>query len=361
MSIESKDIMILGGGHGTIPLINGAQHAKFDLDAPIGKIDVTTSTTDSGGLTGQLRRNYLGRLGLGDAASQGKALWDIRHRGNPQQQAVMKLFGIRNGNQDAAAYAIMHNLLAEDPERGFDATFELLEQAGVPFVGGVYPSTVESTHIRFFTKSGRKDDDGKPGIRGEHRLDEFVDEQVQDPVIDMILDPSVPAHLPATEAIKKAQMVILSAGSIHGSVACIALPEGMKEAIKASNADWYLVTNLADNSIEPTATPSEYVSLMEKYYGIGRIKGIIVPDLIQAQKDSRLPGVKAAYSRKSQRLLLWNQEELTRFQASRESDGLKTEVLLHQATNIVEANGNGLLLRHDPEAMAEVFDKLARN
>jgi uncharacterized cofD-like protein len=223
---------------------------------------------------------------------------------------------------------------------GFSRIEDKMRAFGIILKGHVLPSSTEPSNIVFLTKSGRT-------FIGEHLLDE--QRMAKDIVLDMHLNPSVDVYAPAAEAIEKAKLIILSCGSLHGSVLSNFLPNGMKEALLRSNARVLLVTNLVSTLNETDGfKPGGFVELVEKYTN-RRLNGLIVPEMTRQQFESLYPNTARLYDLEHSHFLGWEDSELHAI----ENEGI--DIFVHKATSIVDA-GNGFeVVRHDPAELAKTL------
>ncbi|HVT62062.1 MAG TPA: 2-phospho-L-lactate transferase CofD family protein, partial [Legionellaceae bacterium] len=187
-------------------------------------------------------------------------------------------------------------------------------------------------------------------FEGEDMLD--IRSTTPDTVRNMKLKPEIDAFPKAIEAIKKAKLIILSCGSVHGSVLCNFLPTGMKEAIQETAAKVYWVTNLTSTKNETDeATPISMVRLAEKYTGI-QISGLIVPQMTREQFNEEYPEVADRYKkRESSHFLGWSEDQLD------EAHSAGIEIVKHDAIKIIRINlpedAYKLIVRHDPVKLAQ--------
>jgi uncharacterized cofD-like protein len=348
MSERDRSIVTVGGGTGS-PAVN-----RSLLLAGAPRIDAIAAMYDSGGYTGR-RRQLLDSSGREVAYSDALRIMcslidpdpnDLKHV--EKAEAVTRWLTFKNGHGEVPGYGLGHNWF--DKEKGFWQLEHDLEVFGVRLMGHVLPSSAESAHIRFTTQS-------RATYIGEAELDK--QEKSSDIVVNMILEPRVPAYTPARNALERAQVVFLSCGSLHGSLLCNFLPEGMKDSLSKSKARVYLVTNLVSTRNENHEfSPRQYVDLVEKYVGQGRIDGIIVPEISRLEFESHDPQTALLYAQKeNSHFLGWEQKELQRVQ----DEGIT--VITHRATDVVvvPASDNEeekRIVRHNPDKLKEALEEL---
>lgn len=340
--------MTVGGGTGS-PVINRAL-----LLGGVEHINAISAMYDNGGYTGRRRtRNpeldYQGQeVAYADAVRIMVSLIDPKQATNEKTAAINEILtGRTDDTGEVPGYIIAHRFF--DKEKGFYRLQHLLEVLDIKLMGQVLPSSTNSAHIKFTTESG--------GVYvGENLLDEQAEKGSTDIVIDMVLEPHVPAFAPAREAMSKASVIFLSCGSIHGSMACNFLPEGMKNAIfENKKAQVYLITNLTSTSNENNEfSPRDYINLVEKYVGERRINGIVIPEISRRKFEEDHPEVALLYNQKEKSHFMgWEQEKLYEVQA----EGVR--VITHKAINIIDVPEQGKkIVRHSPEELAPVLASL---
>lgn len=338
MKSKKKAILTIGGGSGS-PVVNQAL-----LLAGASYINSIAAVYDSGGATG-IRRTLdtEGKeIAYSDALRILLSLIDPSRTNQKQRDVINRLLSDRNGKNQVLGHEIANRLF--NPQKGFTPLMKDLEALGVHFLGQVIPSSTRSSHIKFETISGRIH-------TGEHLLDDLS--MSKDMVTNMTLEPSVPAFDPAILAIKKASIIFLPCGSVHGSVLCNFLPEGMREAMQKTKAKIYLVTNLVSTRNEThDFSPVDYINLVKKYSGI-KVDGIIVPKMTRKEFEKKYPDVAKLYDLEHSYFLGWEQAELAKV----EKNGVK--VITHNATKVVSVPGKETkIVRHDPKKLAKALAPL---
>lgn len=345
---ERKDkIVTVGGGTGS-PAVN-----KALLLAGAEHIEAIAAMYDNGGYTG--RRRLLDSSGKEVAYSDAlRIMCSLVDPNDPEQvkkaEVITRWFTYKNGYGEVPGYGLGHNWF--DKHEGFRQLEQDLGVLGVRLMGHVLPSSTESAHIKFTTKSGAT-------YVGEALLDE--QEKSPDMVVSMVLEPNVPAFLPACKALEKADVVFLSCGSLHGSLLCNFLPEGMKDSILKSKAQVYLITNLVSTRNEThNISLRDYVDLVEKYIGEGRVNGVVVPEISRSQFEREHPQTTILYAQKEDSYFLgWEQKELYRLEAH------GVQVVAHRATDVVVVPATGKeeekrIIRHNPEKLKEALEGLIK-
>lgn len=333
----SKEIVTVGGGNGS-PIIN----ESLLRTQKVHDINAVAAVFDSGGATGRRRLDSFGReIAYSDAMRNLFSLIHPDKRDSKQYKALLELFNHRDSRDRVLGQDIFSRFF--DPIEGFSQIEKIIEDLGINLQGHVLPSSTEPTNIAFTTTSGGK-------FLGEHLLD--ANRMSQDVVVNMYLDPSVDAYTPAADAIANAQVIVLSCGSLHGSVLSNFLPSGMREALAKSEAKLFLVTNLVSTRNETHGfTPLQFAEIVERYSG-RKPDGLIVPDISRKDFESKHPDVAALYSREHSHFLGWGSQELYRAKDS----GIK--IITHQATRVVEAENGYKIVRHDPQRLSDALETI---
>ena len=214
-----KRIVVIGGGNGSaISLGALKQNLKlFDLSAVI-------SMSDSGGSSGRLRRQFktlppgdimraVLALSKYDYASLRKIFYQPRFSGT--------------GKLDTHNLGNLFLTLAAQYCGDFLKALDALSQS-VDTVGKVYPVTLKPVDLVAELTNGRV-----------VKTEAFIDKPRYNrgwKIKKVWLEPRCPVYIKAAEAIKKADYIILSPGSLYTSIIATLLPQGVKEAIKKSKA-----------------------------------------------------------------------------------------------------------------------------
>lgn len=331
------DIVTIGGGNGS-PVVNEA----LLTTGKVNSVNAISAVFDMGGATGRRRTDSHGQeIAFSDPMRNLASLVDTKVRSSIQYEALIKHLKSRSYGRVLGQEIFAHFHKSDD---GFDYIQEhLTNLTGIKFKGKVIPSTAKSTNIIFSTTSGRI-------YTGENELDNH--HMSKDMVKRMWLARKVPAYEGAVEAIKNAPLIILSCGSIYGSVLCNSLPTGIKDAFKKTRAKVYMVTNLVSTRNEThNFKPTDFVKLIRKYTGINPT-GLIVPQLTLEEFESKEPKVARLYDLEYSYFLGWDKKELDRAR----KNGIK--IITHDATSVIKSDDGGSLVRHNPVRLAETLKKL---
>lgn len=331
------EVITVGGGTGS-PVVNEALLRTGEVD----KIDAIAAVYDSGGATGRRRLDAHGQeLAYSDAMRILLSLVSPYQINEKPFLAIKKLLNHRDESGKVLGHDVFNHF--SDKAAGFSEIEEIITDLGLTLKGRVLPSSTQPSNITFVTQSGR-------GFTSEHFLDDL--RMSKDMVKKMHLDPEVDAYTPAADAIAEAKLIILSCGSLHGSVLANFLPNGMKEALARSVALMFLVTNLVSTRNETHGfSPMDFVNHVEKYTG-RRPDGLIVPEMTRRKFESEHTEAARLYKLEGAHFLGWEDKELHVAQ----DEGV--QIFTHRATSVVGVNNNYQLVRHDPAKLAETLREI---
>lgn len=246
------NIVTLGGGSGH------SQVLKALKGMPGVKITAVCPSTDSGGSTGILRREYGGSGYTGDLTKCIAALCEN------ETLAEALMFRYEGG---ALAGHSVKNVLFHALEKT-QGTKKALETIGKICGLGehqVIPVSRHETELCAKLKVGNT-------ILGETAIDEIAKNPLWNPeshaITDIYLKPSVPAGDDVLKAIESADHIIVSPGDLYSSILPVLLPHKMKESIKKSKAKITLVLNIMNKKGETDDyTPEDFIKKIESKLG----------------------------------------------------------------------------------------------
>jgi uncharacterized cofD-like protein len=338
-STLKRKIVTIGGGTGTA-LVNEALLLTHKVDF----IDSVVTPFDNGGETQRRRLDSYGQeIAYSDAIRILVSLIDPKTKDDPNVQVINRWLLHRDSRDKVLGREIVNTFF--DKASGFSQIEKDLADLGVRLNGQVLPSSTKFSHIVFTTVSGLK-------YKGENLLDEH--KTSRDIVKKIELQPKVNAYKPTLEAIKNADIIFLSCGSLYGSLLCNFLPIGMKAGMNLTKAKIYLITNLFTSRNETHGmTPIKLARLVKEYTG-RNITGLIVPKMTRVEFEKQYPKTAYLYQvRESSYFLGWDEAELDK---AREA---KFEVITHEALKIIEfPDENTIIVRHDPEKLAKILTSI---
>ncbi len=231
-----------------MPVVNQAL-----VRAGFKNISSIVTTFDSGGDTGRLRTDERGNLlAFSDYWRALISLW--RDGGQKKTwQEMLQFRDGRNRNFGNTFFLFMAEKTGNLSE--VDNLFSKL--CGAELMGKVIPVSLQPANICFNTQS-------KKEICGEHMLDDL--RMSYDKVKKIWLEPDVKANREAINALNKAEIIIISPGSLYGSIIVNFLPQGIGQAYKKSPAKKILITNLMSTANSTHQfNQDNYLDVLSKY------------------------------------------------------------------------------------------------
>ncbi|MCX6781740.1 MAG: uridine diphosphate-N-acetylglucosamine-binding protein YvcK [Candidatus Magasanikbacteria bacterium] len=247
---KKTKVVVIGGGNGSAVTLVSLKHylENFDISAVI-------SMSDSGGSSGRLRKE-LGTLPPGDIMRAVLALSKYDYPVlrqifyQPRFSCQGKLKGHNLGN-------LFLTLIAKYCD-SFTKALDALSQS-VETVGRVYPVTVRPVDLVAQLVNGQI-----------VRTEAFIDEPRYNhgsKIKKIWLEPKCRINPEAAKAIKSADYIILSPGSLYTSIIATLLPGGMFEVLKKTKAELVYVVGNAyrlDGETGPERL-SDFVWQLEQY------------------------------------------------------------------------------------------------
>lgn len=247
----NKKVVILGGGTGLSTLLRGLK--KFPLD-----ITAIVSVCDDGKSTGRLREEF-NVPAVGDIR---KVLVSL----SETEPLIEKLLNYRfNTTSDLNGHTVGNLLLTALSDISGNIS-DGIETLGKVFnlKGKVLPLTED-----YVTLMGKMEDGSI--IQGEHNIT-----QVPKNIIDVFYKETPTINPKAIKAIKEADLVILSMGSIFTSIIPNLICPEIIEAIDNSNASIMYTCNMMTQPGETdNFKASDHIKLLNRYLGQRKIDVII--------------------------------------------------------------------------------------
>lgn len=245
-----KKIVIIGGGNGSAISINAVKNLGGNI-----KISAVVSTSDSGGSSGRLRKEFK-ILPPGDVMRAVLAM-------SPYSYDVLKKIFYKNrfagcGKLDKHNLGNLFLVLAEKYGGNYLSAVRALEQA-VEAVGQVYPNSLQQSDLVGELINGKI-------IKTEGKIDRPEQNSVSR-IKKVWLEPKVKAFSGAIKAIQEADVIIMGPGSLYCSVVATLLPAGIAGAIKKSKAKLVYVCGNAYEKIGERGPGklSEFVKELQAY------------------------------------------------------------------------------------------------
>lgn len=312
-----KKIAVLGGGTGQFNLLRGL----VALNEP-QLITAIPGSWDSGASSGRLRTER-GILPPGDARQCLIALMEDQE----QQDVAIAAFSDRSINNHALGnliIAVLENIY-HGPDRGLDKARKLFLVRGK-----LAPSSLKDLELHAMLQSGK-----------ELKNEEEIDHNLNDRITRIFFNTKPEPNPQAIKALREADIIVFSSGSLYGSILPHLLIDEIRKAILKSKAKTVFILNLMT---EPGQTQryraSDHLESLLYYLGDkNRLNYMIVN---QNHLDKK---ILAIYKKEKQ-----------------ESVEIDKEVCLKLAPNlkIIKASlasylPQAHLLRHDPEKLAKVI------
>ena len=215
-------------------------------------------STDSGGSTGVLQREYDGSGYVGDLTKCTVALCE------DEILAKAFLFRFRNGPLDSHS---VKNLLfhALESVGGTERALETWWKLCGLGVHRVLPVTNEKTELCAQLRIGNT-------ISGETNIDTLAKNPLWSPDVHSIsriyLKPEVPASRQVIDALRKADTIVVCQGDLYSSIIPTLLPKGVKSAIVRCRARIILIVNIMTKRGETDDyTAADFVDSIERHLG----------------------------------------------------------------------------------------------
>lgn len=219
-----------------------------------------TSMTDSGGSTGQLRRDF-GVLPPGDIRRHLLAL-------SCAPEWKKELFRMRFGHEEFEGGHRGHTFgnvfiaglqqVLKDYEKALRIVHEFLEVNGK-----CLPATTESVTLAAVLENGER-------IFGEDEIDIAKKHNPHIKIKEIHLKPQAMAYPPAAAAIKAAGIIAIGPGDLYSSILPCFLPRGIKDAMQKTKAKKILIcpamTKLGETQ---KFSVLDFAAEAEKYIGCG--------------------------------------------------------------------------------------------
>lgn len=326
MNVQSKRIVVIGGGTGTFVALSGLKEHPVHLSAIV-------TMMDSGGSTGRLR-DQLGVLPPGDirqtliALSESDEIW-------------RQLFTFRFANGELRGHNFGNLFLSalEKMTGSFTKAIDVAERL-LQTKGDVIPVTFKQAELCVELEDGRI-------IEGETHIDEPAEKE-RAPIKRAFLKPKVTANKDALKAIGKADLVLIGPGDLYTSLLVNLLVNGVAGALKESKAKIIYVLNLMTKFGQTTHyKASDHVADINKYLG----RNVLDCVLVNTTKPDK----------KSLRWYTQHKEEPVTDDLP-DSNGYKViRADLLSVTKAKKADADALrrsFIRHDPEKLAKVVISL---
>ena len=246
-----KKIVIFGGGSGLSQLLKGLKLFPIDVTAVV-------SVSDNGKSTGRLRKDY-NIPAVGDIS---KVLLSMSDCDNE----IRDLMNYRFTKSNSLGNHSIKNLLLTallDLKGNFASALPILVKL-LDIKGNVLPLTEDNVHLVGITSDGKRLI-GDESITKTKKKIEKIEYSNEIKVNQKVLD-----------AVKRADLIIFSSGSLMTSIIPHLLNEELNNAIRKSKAETMYVCNLFTQPGETDDYKvSDHINLLEKYLGKDSINIVV--------------------------------------------------------------------------------------
>ena len=259
-----KKVVIFGGGSGQSQLLKGL--VQFPLD-----ITAVVSVSDNGASTGKLREEF-SIPAVGDIT---KVLMSM----STTSKGVKELFNYRFKKDSSISNHSIKNLIMTallEMKGDFAHSLPILCDL-LDVKGHIYPLTEDNVDLVGITKSGKE-------IKGEAEITESKSK-----IVDIKYDKKVNVNKKVIEAIEKADLIILSSGSLLTSLLPnLIIPEIQNSINKSKAKKLYVCNMLTQPGETDNFKVSDHIKVLEKYLGKGIIDVVIANNSKITKKQSTL-------------------------------------------------------------------------
>jgi uncharacterized cofD-like protein len=246
-----KKIVIFGGGSGLSQLLKGIMQFPWEVTAVV-------SVSDNGSSTGRLREEF-DIPAVGDITKVLMAM-------STESKGVKDLFNYRFNNESSLGNHTIRNLIMTallDQHGNFAHSLPILCDL-LDVKGKILPLTEDNVDLVGITKDGKK-------IVGEEQITESKSK-----IVDLKYSKKVKATPKVIEAIKQADLIIFSSGSLLTSILPNLIVPEIVEAIENSKAKTMYICNMLTQPGETdNFKVSDHIKVLQKHLGNRKIDVVI--------------------------------------------------------------------------------------
>lgn len=255
-----KKIIIFGGGSGLSQLLKGLKLFPIDITAVV-------SVSDNGGSTLRLRKDF-NIPAVGDIS---KVLMAMSNT----DQDIVNLMNYRFKQSKSLGNHSIKNLLLTallEQKGDFASAIPVLAQL-LDIEGQVLPITEDNAELIGITEDNKK-------VYGETSIT-----KCKKKIKRVMYDREIKANPEVIEAIKEADLIIFSSGSLLTSIIPNIIIDDVVKAIKKSKAPKLYICNLVTQPGETDDFKvSDHIKVLEEYLGTGTIN-IVLANNVEIPQD----------------------------------------------------------------------------
>ncbi len=246
-----KKVVIFGGGSGLSQILKGLKEFPLDITAVV-------SVSDNGSSTGSLREEF-SIPAVGDITKVLLAM-------STESKGVKDLFNYRFSKESSLNNHSIKNLIMTallemkgDFAHSLPILCDLLDVKGT-----ILPLTEDNVDLIGITRDGER-------IFGEAEITE-----ARSKIVDLEYSEPIKVTPKVLDAIKKADLIVFSSGSLITSIMPNIIVPEIQEAIKKSKAKKLYICNMLTQPGETdNFKVSDHIKFIERYIGEGQINAVI--------------------------------------------------------------------------------------
>lgn len=246
-----KKIVIFGGGSGLSQILKGLKLFPVDVTAVV-------SVSDNGTSTGMLRKDY-NIPAVGDISKVMVSMADI-------DKDTVDLLNYRFAETESIGAHSIKNLMLTallDLKGNFDEAIPLLCNL-LNVKGTILPLTEDNVDLVGITSNGKE-------LVGEAQITESEQQ-----IIEIKYNKDIEVNPKVIKAVKEADLIVFSAGSVLTSILPHLVDEELNETIRKSKAETMYVCNIFTQPGETDDFKvSDHVKLLENYLGKDSINIVV--------------------------------------------------------------------------------------
>lgn len=248
-----KKIVTIGGGTGHYTLLRGLKNYDADLSAIV-------SVVDNGGSTGKLRVDF-GILPPGDLRNcllaladeiKLKDLMDLFEYRFPKTDGNNSDSGLSNHNLGNLILTALIKIHQNDVGKAIKSVSNILNTSGK-----ILPVSIDNINLIAETTAGKI-------LNGQAEVS-YPEKETK--IKKIWLKPEAHIYKDSAEAIRQADLIVISPGDLYGSILPNFLVKGVKESIQDSKAKIVYVCNLVTKQGTHEFKASNFVKEIESYLG----------------------------------------------------------------------------------------------